>query len=565
MKNVAAGRGTRHIPGVPRARHAALLLAAVSLTAAPAFAQTVSEPGLVVQTVVTGLLHPTSLAFIGPDDFLVLQKFDGRVLRVTGGILQATAVLDVAIDRTSERGLLGIAVDPDFAVTRHVYLYYTESSTGFDTSGEANPLGNRIYRYDWSGSALVNPRLVLDLPWFSGPNHNGGVIAFGPDGFLYAVIGDLNRNGKLQNISSGPDPDDTGVILRIDTQGRGAPDNPFFTPAEPAPLMNRYFAYGIRNSFGLGFDPRTGFLWDTENGPSVYDEVNRVVPGFNSGWKEIMGPSSRNPGALANLWVAPGSVYRDPEFSWSVPIAPTAPLFPDSPKVGCALRNELLVGDNNCGQIYRFKLNAARDSLTLTSAPLLDRVADNPVDICTDEAAEILFGQGFGQIVEMENAPDGTIYVVNLGFGRIYRIVPRAGAFPDADADGVDDACDCGATDPFAYAAPGAIPRQRILGVPPHTNFWDDRTGAFGPGTTTTIVSGLAADLRTQGGYAGACDLAVGVAGTSFVDPRPDPAPGQAYYYLMAPRNSCGNGTFGDGTPVPDPRDALDAGSRPPC
>ena len=543
-----------------------LAFAALPVVAVPAVGQTLNEPGLVVQTVATGLIQPTSMAFIGPDDFLVLQKPDGRVRRVLNGVLQAAPVLDIAVDAGNERGLLGVAVDPDFAVTRHVYLFYTESSTGVDTVGQT-PLGNRIYRYDWDGAALVNPALVLDLPF--SPNadggHNGGVIAFGPDGFLYAVIGDLARNGKLQNVVSGPDPDDSGVILRIDTNGQGPPDNPFFVSMEPAPRMNRYYAYGVRNSFGLGFDPRTGDLWDTENGPSVYDEVNRVVPGLNSGWKAIMGPSSRSPGALANLWVAPGSVYRDPEFSWNIPVAPTAPLFPESPKMGCALRDELLVGDNNCGQIYRFKLNAARDALVFSSAPLLDRVADNPVNRCTDEAAEILLGQGFGQIVDLETAPDGTIYVVNLGAGRIYRLVPRAGSFPDADADGVDDSCDCAATDPSAYDAPGEIRRQRILGVPPHTNHWDDRSGAFGPGIRTTIVSGLADDLRASGGYAGACDLAVGVVGTSFVDPRPDPPVGRAYYYLVRAENACGNGTFGDGTPIPDPRDALDTGTRAAC
>lgn len=550
---------------MPRKRIVALTLAALSFGAAPAFAQSLNEPALIVQSVVSGLEQPTSMAFLGPDDILVLQKADGRVRRVTGGVLQAAPVLDVAVDSLSERGLLGIAVDPDFAVTRHVYLYYTESSTPLDTTGEANPLGNRIYQYDWDGSALVNPALILDLPWSTGPNHDGGVIAFGPDGFLYAVIGDLNRSGKLQNIPLGPDPDDTGVILRIDTNGLGAPDNPFYTPAEPAARMSRYFAYGVRNSFGLAFDARTGDLWDTENGPNSYDEVNRVIPGFNSGWNRIMGPDSRDPQGIGDLWVAPGSIYRDPEFSWFIPVAPTALVFPESPIVGCALQHELLVGDSNCGQIYRFKLNAARDALALSSAPLVDRVMDNATNRCLDEVGEIAFGQSFGSVTDLENGPDGMIYVVSITTGRIFRIAPRPGFFPDADGDGADDACDCAAGDAGAYAAPGEIPRQRLLGAAPHTVFWDSRTGAFGPGTTTTIVSGLAGGLRASGGYAGACDLAVGVAGTSFVDPRAAPPVGEAYYYLVRAQNSCGQGTFGDGTPVPDPRDELDTGTRPSC
>jgi len=541
-------------------------LAALCAGAAPGFAQTVNDPGLVVQPIVSGLLQPVGMAFIGPNDILVVQKFDGVVRRITGGVLQPAPVLDVAVDNTAERGLLGIAVDPDFAVTRHVYLLYSESSTGADTTG-VTPLGNRVYRYDWDGASLVHPVLVLDLPVTPGDGHNGGVITFGPDGFLYGVIGDVARSGKLQNIVSGPDPDDTSVIWRIDpVTGQGAAGAPFFTPADPLARMNRYVAYGVRNSFGIAFDPATGSLWDTENGPASYDEVNRVPFGFNSGWKVLMGPASRDPEGTSDLWVAPGSTYRDPEFSWNVPVAPTALVFPASPLLGCALRGQLLVGDNNCGQLYRFTLNAARDALTFTSAPLQDRVADNLVDRCTDEAGEILFGGGFSQVTDLEMGPDGWLYVVSLSpTGTVRRIGPRAGAFPDADGDGVNDACDCDPLDPGAYAAPGAIARMRLQGTAPFPIFWDSVAGVTGPATATTIVSGRATNLRRDGGYAAACDLAAGASGTSFVDTRADPPPGEAYYYLVRAQNGCGAGTFGDGTPVPDPRDALDSGTRPPC
>lgn len=544
---------------------AAFSLCAALLCTPPVLAQTVNDPALVVQPVASGLSQPTTMGFIGPNDILVLQKADGLVRRITGGVLQAAAVLDVAVDSSSERGLLGIAVDPDFAATRHVYLSYTESSTGADTNG-TTPLGNRIYRYDWNGSALVNPVLVFDLPATPGPNHNGGVIAFGPDGFLYGVIGDLNRNGKLQNISSGPDPDNTGVIWRIDaTSGEGASDNPFFTPAAPAPLMNRYFAYGVRNSFGLTFDPRTGWLWDTENGPNNYDEVNRVVSGFNSGWNRLMGPASRDAQGTSDLWFAPGAVYRDPDFSWNATVAPTALVFPTSPLLGCATRDMLLVGDNNCSQIYRFSLTAARDTLTFTSTPLSsDHVADNLGNRCADEMGEILFGGSFGAVTDLEVGPDGWLYVVSLTLGQVLRIGPRAGAFPDADGDGVNDACDCAAANPGAYAAPGEVPRLRLQGTVPFTLSWDALGGVTGPATTSTVVSGPAGALRTSG-YAGACDLSVGNPGTSFTDPRAVPPVGEAFYYLVRSQNACATGTFGDGTPVPDPRDALDSGSRPVC
>ena len=165
---------------------------------------------------------------------------------------------------------------------------------------------------------------------------------------LYAMIGDLNRNGQLQNNAGGAAPDDSSVILRVNSDGTPAAGNPFtpycsVTTTQTCTIdancpagqtcrtqVARYYAYGIRNSFGMAIDPVTGALWDTENGPADYDEVNRINPGFNSGWNQIMGPDSRDPQGVGNLFNMPGagSTYSDPEFSWLATIAPTAILFP---------------------------------------------------------------------------------------------------------------------------------------------------------------------------------------------------------------------------------------------
>ena len=237
-------------------RTAQVLAVCLFLAAMPSLlsAQTVKDPLLQVETLVSGLNAPTIMAFIGPDDMLVLQKNNGRVRHILGGVLQPGHVRDVAVDNASERGLLGMAVHPRFPSPPYVYLYFTESSTGSDTSGSPPPLGNRVYRYTWNGTSLTTPTRILSLPVMPGPNHDGGIIVFGPDGKLYVVIGDLNRNGKLQNFPAGPAPDDTSVILRLNDDGSVPTDNPFFSQGGN---LAKYYAYGVRNSYGLAFDPVT--------------------------------------------------------------------------------------------------------------------------------------------------------------------------------------------------------------------------------------------------------------------------------------------------------------------
>jgi aldose sugar dehydrogenase len=394
----------------------------------PALAQTLNDPKLHVREVTSGLSQPTAMAFIGPGDILVLQKGNGQVRRVINGVLQPGHVLDVAVDSASERGLLGIASHPGFPSTPFVYLYYTQSSTAGDSSG--SPLANRIYRYMWNGSALVSPSLILDLPVTPGPNHNGGTMTFGPDGKLYVVIGDLNRTGQLQNFSTGPAPDNTGVIFRINDDGSVPNDNPFF------PLggnLAKYYAYGVRNSFGLAFDPITGELWDTENGPDSYDEINLVLPGFNSGWEQIMGPDSRDPQGLGNLVFFSGSHYADPKFSWFNTVGPTALVFLNSARLGVEYRNDLFVGDINNGNLYRFRVNAARNGFDFTSPGLLDLVADSNA-----EFQEVLLGTGFGGITDLKVGPDGLLYILSFGLGKIF-VVSGQQTSVDFDGDGRSD------------------------------------------------------------------------------------------------------------------------------
>ena len=189
-----------------------------------------------------------------------------------------------SVNSASERGLLGIALHPNFAVNHFVFLYWTESSTGVDTPNLAEtPLfGNRVDRYIWNGTTLVFDRNLIKLRAYQADagqplrgNHNGGVLRFGPDGKLYILMGDNGRRGFLQNNQLGPVPDDqfggpepddahlTGFILRLNDDGSTPSDNPFFNAStsltgQAAVNIKKLYAYGVRNGFGMAFRSAVG-------------------------------------------------------------------------------------------------------------------------------------------------------------------------------------------------------------------------------------------------------------------------------------------------------------------
>jgi aldose sugar dehydrogenase len=411
---------------------------------------TFNDPNLRAELVVQGLSYPTSMAFINNNnskDILVLQKNNGEVRLVSNGVLKDQPVLKVDIDNSTRiccRGLLGIATKANNNNNNNqnsnteVFLYLSEAAKG------DQPVRNRVYKYQWNGDTLINPKLILDLP-AAGLNHPGGKLAIGPDQYLYAVIGDLKREGKLQNFIDGPEPDDTSVILRVNPDnGYPARNNPFLSEENGnSSAMSRYFAYGIRNSFGLAFDPVTGTLWDAENGDKDYDEINVVNPGFNSGWKKVMGPISRNSSITeSQLFNFPGSRYADPVFSWFESIGITDIAFLNSSKLGDKYKNNIFVGDITKGNLYYFEVNENRTGLKFdnsnedsngrhssSSSGLLDKVADNK-----NEVAAVTLATGFRGITDIKTGPDGLLYILTFdekksshGEGKIYRISAALG------------------------------------------------------------------------------------------------------------------------------------------
>jgi aldose sugar dehydrogenase len=437
--------------------------------------------------------------------------------------------LDLAVNSGSERGLLGIALHPRFPRNPGVYLYWTESSTGADTSvlAETPLLGNRVDRFEWNGTTLVQDINLIHLraiqqdatnPAERG-NHDGGVLAFqisnddrswrdrnarededgnwrwwsdgngssngnnGANGErrekakLLIFFGDNGRRGQMQNLIDGPfgpgQPDDqfggpepdnahlSGVVLRLNDDGTTPADNPFYeygasVGGEVGANLQKVFAFGFRNSFGIAVDPRSGDLWTQENGDDSFSEINRVEPGTNAGWVQIMGPVSRiaefkgietsgpffglqqvrwspeniadTPAeALQRLNVLPESKYSDPEFSWKFEVAPAGMNFVESRALGREFAGDLFLAASRPtlagGYLFRFNLTADRRALDLTADPrLADRVADNVAKFEITESESLLIGMNFGVGTDIETGPNGNVFVVSLSNGAIYEI-----------------------------------------------------------------------------------------------------------------------------------------------
>lgn len=394
------------------------------------------DPHLQIESLFKGISNPTSMAFLGKDDILVLEKNEGTVKRIVNGTMIVEPLLDVNVATKGSRGMLGIAIPKHTNGSKnYVFLYYTEAATkdGEDVSEGKDPVGNRLYRYELVNNSLVNPKLILDLPASPGSIHNGGKILIGPDNNVYLVLGDLvdfknstqgHNYTQAQNVHNGSLPNGSGGILRIAQDGssiQGVIGN--------KPPLSEYYAYGIRNSFGMDFDPLSEKLWDTENGPAYGDEINLVQPGFNSGWNKVQGiwaPRGNNSGEVVlsphDLVTFDGKgKYGAPKFVWYQNVAPTALKFFNSDKLGSEYENDMFVGDYINGQLYHFELNQNRTGLNLLG-PLVDGVANK-----SEELQSIVFGSGLGRITDIQVGPDGYLYLLlyHSIHGSIAKISPE--------------------------------------------------------------------------------------------------------------------------------------------
>jgi aldose sugar dehydrogenase len=344
-------------------RRVALIVAALVLVALPPLG---SGPAAavgkdrVVRCKKPKRCYVTAFAFT-PDgsELFYVERFSGEIRRVvlaSGNDSRWARVRDVA--GGGERGVLGIAVDPQWPAEERVYVYYTE----------ARPERNRIVRLSKGGGKGVDRKVLASIPATS--FHDGGVLHFGPDGKLYAVTGDAGVPSRSQRVAN-----PAGKVLRMEENGGRPGDNPFG--------RGRAFSIGHRNSFGFAFDPQTARLWQTENGPTCDDEVNLVLPGRNYGW----GGRSACPRTSES---GPNPVQ--PELRFNPLIAPTGAAFCEGCGLGTGGEGDLLIGSYLRRRIYHLDLNAGRDDVV---------------------GRGVLVRHGL-PVLALERAPDGSIWFSDL-------------------------------------------------------------------------------------------------------------------------------------------------------
>jgi glucose/arabinose dehydrogenase len=337
-------------------------------TPVPAIAAT----GVRAVRVANNLASPVGFTFTPRGRLVYLERNTGwlRFRNLQTGIdHRVHRVSNVNFD--GERGALGVALHPGWPTQRFVYVFVTRNtSVG---------LRNQVLRIKVR-NGRVGVRKLLSVAAGPASNHNGGRILFGPDKRLYVVIGDnavsANSQDRTGNLR--------GKILRLNPDGSIPANNPF---------GNRIWAYGIRNSIGFAFDPQNGRLWQSENGPTCNDEINRIGRGGNHGW----GPSESCPNTN-NSGPTPRIL---PRYTFVNGVGLTGLAFCGACGLGAGFDGDLLVGAVNDGRIRRFDLNTTRTGFD--AGPLL--VLDRP-----------------GPVLSLEVGPNGRIYFSD--FGAIYRLAP---------------------------------------------------------------------------------------------------------------------------------------------
>ncbi len=356
--------------GILAAMMPLLVVGLVGTAAAPAVAGT----GIRAVRVAGNLASPVGFTFTpGGSRLVYLERHTGWVRfrnLQTGSDHRVYRITNVNSD--GERGALGVALHPNWPDARYVYAFATRNTSA--------GLRNQVLRIKVEGGKGVAVRTLLSAGAGPASNHNGGRIEFGPDKKLYVVIGENAVPSNSQDLSRNL----RGKILRVNPDGSIPATNPF---------NSRIWAYGIRNSIGLAFDPQNGRLWESENGPNCNDEMNRIVKGGNYGWgPNASCPNTNNSGPTPRI---------QPKHTFANPVGLTGLAFCGTCGLGASFSGDLLVGAVNDGRIRRFDLTGTRNGFD--AGPLL--VLDRP-----------------GPVLSLEVGPNGRIFFSD--FEGIYRLAP---------------------------------------------------------------------------------------------------------------------------------------------
>jgi glucose/arabinose dehydrogenase len=323
--------------------------------------------------VAAGLRSPTAMAF-APDGRLFVTEQGGALRVIRNGTLLPAPFVTVTVNSSGERGLLGIAFDPDFTSNNFVYVYYTATTPN---------VHNRVSRFTASGDVAVagSERILLDLEPLGATNHNGGAIHFGPDGRLYIAVGENAVPNNAQSLNNR-----LGKILRINADGSIPEDNPFFNTA--AGDNRSIWALGLRNPFTFAFDPLYGAMRVNDVGANSWEEVNDGVAGANYGWPLTEGTTT------------------DPRFR--------SPVYAYNHSEGCAIAGGTFHGFTRSQ--FPFRYWGAYFFADLCSGWIRTRLAAGTV---------ATFATGISQPVDLKFGSDGALYYLARGTGSATGIVSR--------------------------------------------------------------------------------------------------------------------------------------------
>jgi glucose/arabinose dehydrogenase len=351
---------------------ASLVLTSTLVFTAPAAASTVPA-GFTDIPVASGMPNPTAMAF-APDGRLFVAQQAGALRVIKNGSLLATPFVNLSVNSLGERGLLGVAFDPDFLINHYVYVYYTATTPAPH---------NRVSRFTANGDVVMpgSEVVILNLPNLSATNHNGGAIHFGPDGKLYVAVGENAVSSNSQSLAT-----PLGKLLRINRDGSIPTDNPFY--GSTSGINRSIWARGLRNPFTFAFQSSTGRLFINDVGAGSWEEINDGVAGSNYGWPASEGPTS-----------APGQ--RGPVFAYGHGHAPFD---------GCAI----------AGGAFYNPVFAQFPASYVGSYFFADLCEGSIYRIAPANGyASSAFATGLDSPVDLQVGPDGSLYYLARGGGGV--------------------------------------------------------------------------------------------------------------------------------------------------